>query len=465
MFHKKIILLKFLSLLLIFLVSATKAQTISGNLAEMPNEKIALEGFNGLSTYAISNGLTDAKGNFKLKYAPNDFGVGYLKSSDNKSFVVILCGEDVLLEGLSLNNPESLSFKKGQENKWFEQYAKEQPRRDQALSAWDYLEKIYAQDTLFKNESSAILAIATEKKRINTADQLFLDQLPGNSYVKWYLPLRKLIRSTPMIAQYKITEIEPTIQSFREMDLSDNRLYKSGLYKELMESHFWLIENSGKPLDSVFEQANRSIDTVLKSLRKNTQKYNEGVSYLFDLMEQRSFFKSAEYLALKALNESEAVLNVNLVKRLEFYRAMKKGAIAPDIKFNGSLVKNGKDLKGPYNLSDIKDPYTLVVFGASWCQACSEEIAKLMPLYTKWKKKGIEVVFISLDTDREAFKNYTSVMPFYAACDYKKWETQAVKDYLVYASPTFFLLNQKREILLKPTSVDQMDVFIDYNMK
>ena len=32
------------------------------------------------------------------------------------------------------------------ENKWFEQYAQEHPRREQALSAWVYLEKIYKLD-------------------------------------------------------------------------------------------------------------------------------------------------------------------------------------------------------------------------------------------------------------------------------------------------------------------------------
>jgi hypothetical protein len=103
-------------------------------------------------------------------------------------------------------------------------------------------------------------------------------------------------------------------------------------------------------------------------LNKNKQQYNEAVSYLFDLMEQRSLFKSAEYLALKALNESEAIIDAKLAKRLESYRAMVKGVIAPNIKFEGTLVKNGKDLIGPYGLSDIKDPYTLIVFGASWWQ-------------------------------------------------------------------------------------------------
>jgi hypothetical protein len=37
----------------------------------------------------------------------------------------------------------------GYENQAFEKYAQEQPRREQALSAWIYLEKIYALDSLF----------------------------------------------------------------------------------------------------------------------------------------------------------------------------------------------------------------------------------------------------------------------------------------------------------------------------
>ena len=444
---------------------ALKAQTISGNLSGMPNERIELEGFSGLGTYAISNGLTDAKGDFKLNYAPTDYGVGYLKASNDKTFIVILSEENVYLEGINLTDSESLHFKKGKENTLFEQYAREHPIHEQALSAWDYLEKIYKQDPLFTNESKILEIIEVEKKRINQKDQLFLTQLPANSYVKWYLPVRKLVSSIAVIAQYRAAEIPQTIQAFRETDFSDIRLYKSGLYKNLMESHFWLIENSGLPLDTVFVESNVSIDLVLKSLNKNKQQYNEAVSYLFDLMEQRSLFKSAEYLALKALNESEAILDAKLAKRLESYRAMVKGVIASNIKFEGTLVKNGKDLIGPYGLSDIKDPYTLIVFGASWCQACSEEMAKLIPLYGKWKEKGIEVVFIALDTDPQAFQSYTSIMPFYAACDFKKWDTQSAKDYFVYASPTFFLLNQSREIVLKPTSVAQIDAFVEFTLQ
>jgi hypothetical protein len=46
--------------------------------------------------------------------------------------------------GQKLSQPETIKVKKGKENLYFEQYAQEHPRREQALSAWNYLEKIYA---------------------------------------------------------------------------------------------------------------------------------------------------------------------------------------------------------------------------------------------------------------------------------------------------------------------------------
>jgi thiol-disulfide isomerase/thioredoxin len=51
----------------------------------------------------------------------------------------------------------------------------------------------------------------------------------------------------------------------------------------------------------------------------------------------------------------------------------------------------------------IQTPYTLVVFGASWCPKCTEELPTLIQNYSKWKNLGIEVVYVSLDTDSAVF--------------------------------------------------------------
>ena len=44
--------------------------------------------------------------------------------------------------------------------------------------------------------------------------------------------------------------------------------------------------------------------------------------------------------------------------------------------------------------------------------------------------------------------------------NYQKWDTQAVKDYHVFSTPTLYLLDQNRKILLRPTSVEQAKTWI-----
>lgn len=448
---------------ILFLNTFLNAQSIIGNLKQLGNQPIKLEGFNGLKTYPISSTIIDEKGNFKLSYSKSDFGVGYLLVANEKPLFVILSGEDIEVVGASLSHIESIQIIKGQENKWFEQYAQEHPRREQALSAWVYLEKIYKLDALFSVQKSPNKAIQSEKQRIKNEDLEFLNQLPKDSYISWFLPTRKLVSSVSVVAQYRTEEMQATIEAFRALDYTDQRLYKSGLFKDAIENHFWLLENSGRSLDSVFIEMKVSIDAIMVHLTKNEKKLNEVTDYLFDLLERHSLFQASEYLALKVLNETSCTINSNLANQLESYRAMKKGNIAPDIIFSGDKFAPGYEQNNtPNKLSDIKNKYTVVVFGASWCQKCTEELPEIAKNYAKWKAQNVEVLFVSLDENKEMFTNFTSILPFISFCDYKKWSSPAVKNYYIFGTPTIFLLNDKREILLRPNSVKQMDGWVEW---
>jgi len=74
----------------------------------------------------------------------------------------------------------------------------------------------------------------------------------------------------------------------------------------------------------------------------------------------------------------------------------------------------------------------------------------------------MEVVYVSLDDDKAHFRSYVEIFPFISICDYQKWESPIVKDYYVFGTPTMYLLNDKREILLRPNSVNQMDTWVDW---
>lgn len=103
-----------------------------------------------------------------------------------------------------------------------------------------------------------------------------------------------------------------------------------------------------------------------------------------------------------------------------------------------------------------------MVFGASWCPQCPQELSKISGFYKKWKEQDVEVVFVSLDENEKLFKRFTTIFPFISICDYQKWESPVAKDYHVFATPTIYLLNEKREILLRPNSVSQLDSWIDW---
>ena len=435
---------------------------MSGNFTLLTNQEIKLEGFSGLNTYPISSTKVDEAGSFKLPYSKSDYGVGYLMSADEKPLFVILSGEDIEILGEALSYTETLNIIRGQENQYFEQFAKEHPKREQALSAWVYLEKIYTSDSLFAFQEAPNQAIQKEKQRIKSEDALFLSKLPKDSYVSWFLPTRKLVSSVSTIAQYRPKEIPATISAFREIDYTDNRLYKSGLFKDAIENHFWLLENSGKPLDSVFIEMQFSIDAMMVNLVKDDKKLNEVTTYLFDLLERHSLSQAAEYLALKVLNETSCTLDNDLAKQLESYRAMKKGNIAAEINFGELTYLNGVKQTIFNSLTNLTTPYTLVVFGASWCPKCVEEIPKLTDNYVKWRNLGVEVVYISLDTEQKEFEKSVSSYPFFAYCDYKKWDSKVAQDYYVFGTPTFYLLDNKREILLRPTSINQIDAWVDW---
>ena len=456
--HHRILLICF-----VLLSNSLYSQTISGNLKLLINQSIKLEGFNGLKTYPISSTTIDTNGNFKLNYSKEDYGVGYLSSTDQKPLFVILSGEDIELTGEALSYTETIKINKGQENQWFEQYAQEHPKREQALSAWIYLEKIYNMDSLFLVQKTPNELIKKEKNRIKSEDSSFLAHLPKDSYVSWFLPTRKLVSSVSTIAQYRTKEIPITIAAFRKLDYTDQRLYKSGIFKDAIESHFWLLENSGKGLDSVFIEMEVSIDAMLDKLITNEARLNEVTAYLFDLLERHSLFKASEYLALKVLNIVGCIINSDLSKQLETYRAMKKGNTAPDIIFNGDNFAPGyKSENFPKKLSDLASKYTLVVFGASWCPTCAEEIPTIVNYYQKWKENDVEVVFISLDEKQEVYKSFVKEFPFLSMCDYQKWDSPIVNDYYVFGTPTMFLLDNKREILLRPNSVNQVESWVEW---
>jgi len=74
----------------------------------------------------------------------------------------------------------------------------------------------------------------------------------------------------------------------------------------------------------------------------------------------------------------------------------------------------------------------------------------------------LKPLLILLNERISACNFVTKEFAFISTCDFKKWGDQIVKDYYVFGTPTMFLLDEKRKILLRPNSVKQMDAWVDW---
>lgn len=438
------------------------AQHVKGNLKSHYGQDIKLYGYDGFKTILIAKSTINNEGNFLLdygKYAPYK-GMAYIETIDKSKLFIVLNEPDIHLTGSHLKKLDSIKFQNSSENIIFTKYSIEHNQRENALAGWKHILPMYQTNPLFTEQKKELTIIQKEIKRIEKEDVDFLTNLNTTSYVSWFLPLRKLLDDIPLSAKFYTSRIPSHLSIFRKLDFNNPYIITSGILDDLIETHYWLIENSGMSIDSMYAQMNQSTDSLLKNLSINEYLFNEVITHLFSFLEKRSLFEASEYLALKTLTQKKCHLNTELSKQLESYRKMKVGNIAPDIPFN--IDKTHLNIT---KLSDLKEKYTLIVFGSSWCQLCREEVTKLSNYYNKWKLKGLETVFISLDTDKDEYSMFVKDLPFLSSCDFKGWKTKAALDYFVNSTPTLFLLNSNREILLRPVSTKQVDAWFNYKIQ
>lgn len=444
--------------------SGAFSQEVSGNLKHHTNQEIKLFGYNGFKTIELAKSSVDGSGDFHLSYSDYK-GMGYIETSDKGQLFLVINEPQIEIIGTHLKEPDSIKFINSKENLLFTQYAIEHNQRERALVGWKYLLPQYKEVELLKIKQEYIDLIEKEINRLEKQDADFLANIKSSYYVSWYLPLRKLLDDIPLSAKQYTERISGHIADFRKINFNDSKLYHSGIFDDLLETHYWLLENGGMTTDSMYLAMNTSTNYLIKNLEGNDRLLGEVSDFLFNFLEKRSLYRASEYLALKLLTETSCTLDDDLAKQMETYRAMKVGNIAPKIVFEGKKVVMGNEIPAEVKLSDINSDYTLVVFGASWCSTCAKEIPKIKEKYVQWRLKGVETVFISLDHDESEFKNFVKDFPFLSTCDFKGWENKAVQDYYVFAVPTMFLLDKERRILVRPSSIEQVDAWVNYKIE
>jgi len=111
--------------------------------------------------------------------------------------------------------------------------------------------------------------------------------------------------------------------------------------------------------------------------------------------------------------------------------------------------------------------YTLLIFWASWCHKCEQEMPVLNQVYDRFSDQGFQVVAFSLDMNETSWKKGITdkAVPGQNVTQLKGWQSSIVKDYRVTQTPTSFLLDSEGNIVLKPKRIFEVDNFLRQNIK
>lgn len=127
---------------------------------------------------------------------------------------------------------------------------------------------------------------------------------------------------------------------------------------------------------------------------------------------------------------------------------LKTGQPMPSVKYpdaNGALA----------GLEKYKGKYLLVDFWASWCGPCRQAIPKVKELYDAYKAKGFEVVSISIDTDKNAWRKAMKeeAMPWEQLLSDNKDKT--MEQFQFSGIPTLYLVDTEGRIMERFTGYSE----------
>lgn len=154
----------------------------------------------------------------------------------------------------------------------------------------------------------------------------------------------------------------------------------------------------------------------------------------------------------KDLDDADA-LKKEIKTSLETLKKTQAGSPIPDIKYptiDGTI----------FDIKSLRGKYIIVDFWASWCGPCRKSIPKLKHLYELYHDKGFDIMSISIDTDKDAWKKamMEEGMPWHQVLSPDKNKTMS--DFNIQGVPTLFIVDPNGRIVEKftgySTQVDEI---------
>lgn len=248
------------------------------------------------------------------------------------------------------------------------------------------------------------------------------------------------------------------IHYFDSIDFNNPTLQSSSFLTEKMLNYVFGMSSKSDDKTATFKA---NIDVVFNQMKDAPNEVKRIL--LVDLWQQMVDLKIetvANYISEKYLMDIAVGLNdQELLHTLILYKDLSNGTKAPD--FSLEVMVDGKKTIKKLSQLDLAD-HNIIVFWSSGCSHCLDEVPQLQNYVNSKADQKIKVIAVALEDEpskwNEIIKKYPEFIHVYGA---GKWNNDIVQSYGVKATPTYFILNQNKEITGKPEDFEAVQAFFE----
>jgi thiol-disulfide isomerase/thioredoxin len=199
-------------------------------------------------------------------------------------------------------------------------------------------------------------------------------------------------------------------------------------------------------------------DKIVACVDHNPVSKKAAINHILRLFERNTdeaFFLRATDHFLSSCENEEAYADER--KMAERVRKLQVGLDAPEITI---VQAGGKQTK----LSKFRGEQVVLIYWASWCPHCLEELPNLKAASEKLAPKNVRFVAISLDEDAASWMSTIESKGIGAwthGCEFKKWKSDAAAAFNIHRTPTIYIIDADGKIKVKDANPKMITTYFE----
>jgi len=446
----KKILFTLVAIVALFFCASTEAQTIKGKfkVAKQSGKQLNLFRTEGNYKYIIDSTKVKADGTFS--FSNKKYPLGYYKMTlvnENNIIDVILNPKEPVVD-LEFSQPfleRGINVLNSLENKVYWEYKRKElivEKRKKALQKQRGQFRSQGNDLKVNELTNELEKI---EKELYDFTKVLIEKNP------------KTFFSTAKTAS-KTTNDSEKATYFEDLDFTNESFIRTDVFASRF-SHY-IVKHSGHTEVGYYN----AVDVIMKQAKVNEKVFEFALYNLLDGfygsgLEDVATYIMEEYFYGEACGEIE--INDLLKQKAQLIKNLQIGNIPPDFTIKSNY---GSDINLKNTCANNK--YTVVMFWASHCGHCMQELPGFVKVYNQYKPKGFEIIGIALDVSVNKWKTTIQENNFnwINVSQFKNYKSPVCIDYKINKTPSFFVLDRDMKIVDKPKGTKELLEFLRKNM-